>query len=49
MATRYGWMADTDPQTFQALVEIRRRMTFDERFRQVIESRDAVHLARRTD
>ena len=42
MATRYGWMADTDPQAFQALVEMRRRMTFDERFQQVIEMMEMV-------
>jgi hypothetical protein len=30
-------MADTSPEAFQALIELRRGMTFDERFRQVIE------------
>jgi hypothetical protein len=34
MAGHYGWMADTDPDAFRALIEIRRNMTFDERFRQ---------------
>jgi hypothetical protein len=37
MPSRYGWMADTDPKAFQALIEIRRNMTFDERFRQFLE------------
>jgi hypothetical protein len=30
-------MADTDPKAFQVLIELRRRMTFSERFRQVLE------------
>jgi hypothetical protein len=37
MPSRYGWMADTDPKAFQALIEIRRNMTFDERLRQFLE------------
>ena len=42
MATRYGWMADTDPKAFQTLIEIRRNMTFDERFRQFLEMTEMV-------
>ena len=42
MPTRFGWMADTDPQAFQALLELRRGMTFDEKFRQVIEMAEMV-------
>jgi hypothetical protein len=42
MASRYGWMADTDPKTFQALIETRRNMTFDERFRQFLEMTEMV-------
>jgi len=30
-------MADTDAEAFRALIEIRRNMTFDERFRQFLE------------
>jgi hypothetical protein len=30
MPSRYGWMADTDPKAFRALIEIRRNMTFDD-------------------
>jgi len=37
MPSRYGWTADTDPEAFQALIEIRCKMTFDERFRQFLE------------
>ncbi|MBZ5592436.1 MAG: hypothetical protein LAP39_09380 [Acidobacteriia bacterium] len=37
MASRYGWMADTNPEAFRALIEIRRNMTFDERFRQFLD------------
>lgn len=42
MATRFGWMADTDPKAFRALVELRRGMTFDQKFRQVIEMTEMV-------
>jgi len=42
MAGRYGWMADTDPQAFRVLIEIRRNMTFDERFRQFLEMSEMV-------
>jgi hypothetical protein len=35
-------MADTDPKAFHALIELRRKMTFDERFRQVIEMSEMV-------
>jgi hypothetical protein len=42
MPSRYGWMADTDPKAFQALIEIRRNMTFDERFRQFLEMTEMV-------
>ncbi len=42
MQTRFGWMADTDPQAFRALVEIRRKMTFDEKFRQFLEMTEMV-------
>ena len=42
MAGRYGWMADTDPQAFRVLVELRRRMTFDQKFCQVIEMSEMV-------
>ena len=42
MAGRYGWMADTDPKAFRALVELRRRMTFDQKFRQMIEMSEMV-------
>jgi hypothetical protein len=35
-------MADTDPKAFQALIELRRKMTFEERFRQVIEMSEMV-------
>jgi len=38
MAGHYGWMADTDPDAFRALIGIRRNMTFDERFRQFLEA-----------
>jgi len=37
MPTRFGWMADTDPKAFEKLIEIRRKMTFDERLRQFFE------------
>jgi len=37
MPSRYGWMADPDAEAFRALIEIRRNMTFDERFRQFLE------------
>ena len=30
-------MSDTTPEAFQALLEARRKMSFDERFRQVLE------------
>jgi hypothetical protein len=30
-------MADTDPKAFQVLIELRRKMTFDEKFRQFLE------------
>jgi hypothetical protein len=42
MPSRYGWMADTDPKAFHALIEIRRNMTFDERFRQFLEMTEMV-------
>jgi hypothetical protein len=42
MAGHYGWMADTDPDAFRALIEIRRNMTFDERFRQFLEMSEMV-------
>jgi hypothetical protein len=42
MPSRYGWMADTDPKAFQALIEIRRNMTFDERFRQFLQMTEMV-------
>jgi hypothetical protein len=42
MPSRYGWMADTDPQAFQVLVDLRRKMTFDQRFRQVLEMAEMV-------
>jgi len=42
MPSRYGWMADTDPQAFQVLVELRRGMTFDQRFQQVLEMAEMV-------
>ena len=42
MPTRFGWMADTDPKAFRALIEIRRNMTFDERFRQFLEMAEMV-------
>ena len=35
-------MADTDPEAFRALIEIRRNMTFDERFRQFLEMSEMV-------
>ena len=35
-------MADTDPEAFRALIEIRRKMTFDERFRQFLEMSEMV-------
>jgi hypothetical protein len=35
-------MADTDPQAFRVLVELRRRMTFDQKFCQVIEMSEMV-------
>ena len=41
MPTRFGWMADTDPKAFRALIEIRRNMTF-ERFRQFLEMMEMV-------
>ena len=37
MPSRFGWMADTDPKAFKALIELRRRMTFDEKLRQFLE------------
>jgi hypothetical protein len=42
MAGGYGWMADTDPEAFRVLIEIRRNMTFDERFRQFLEMSEMV-------
>ena len=42
MPSRYGWMADTDPKAFRALIKIRRNMTFDERFRQFLEMTEMV-------
>lgn len=42
MPSRHGWMADTDPNAFRALIEIRRRMTFDEKFRQLLEMMEMV-------
>lgn len=42
MPSRYGWMADTDPKAFQALIEIRRNMTFDERFQQFLQMMEMV-------
>jgi hypothetical protein len=30
-------MSDTTPEAFQALLEVRRKMSFDDRFRQVLE------------
>jgi hypothetical protein len=42
MPSRYGWMSDTDPQAFQVLVELRRKMTFDQRFRQFLEMAEMV-------
>jgi hypothetical protein len=42
MAGHYGWMADTDADAFRALIEIRRNMTFDERFRQFLEMSEMV-------
>ena len=42
MPPRFGWMTDTDPEAFEALLELRRSMTFDERFRQVIEMAEMV-------
>ena len=35
-------MADTDPRAFQVLVELRRKMTFDQRFRQFLEMAEMV-------
>lgn len=35
-------MADTDPKAFQVLIELRRRMTFDEKFRQFLEMTEMV-------
>jgi hypothetical protein len=35
-------MADTDPKAFEALIQLRRKMTFDERFRQLIEMSEMV-------
>jgi len=35
--TRFGWMADTDPKALEKLIELRRRMTFDQKLRQFFE------------
>jgi len=37
MPSRLGWLADTSDEAFRALIEIRRKMTFEERFRQMLE------------
>ena len=42
MAGHFGWMADTDPKAFRALIELRRRMTFDQKFRQFLEMSEMV-------
>ena len=42
MAGRYGWMEDTDPQAFRVLIELRRRMTFDQKFRHFLEMSEMV-------
>ncbi|MGH9720394.1 MAG: hypothetical protein ACRD8O_09290 [Bryobacteraceae bacterium] len=37
MATRYNWMADTQPKPFEVWVELQRRMTPGEKLAQVFE------------
>ncbi|MFN0167903.1 MAG: hypothetical protein ACKV22_15870 [Bryobacteraceae bacterium] len=37
MATRYGWMADTDEQAFAALVELQRKMSPGQKLAAVLE------------
>lgn len=37
MATRYGWMADTDAKAFETLVELQRKMSPGEKLAQVLE------------
>lgn len=40
MPTRFGWMADTDPKALEALIEIERKKTPDEKLAQVFEMAD---------
>ena len=37
MASRYGWMADTGPEAFKALVELQRRTSPGEKLAQVFQ------------
>ena len=37
MATRYAWMADTDPKAFEVLLDLQRRMSPGEKLAAVFE------------
>ena len=38
MATRYNWMADTDPKAFEVLIELQRKMTVEEKLACVLQT-----------
>ncbi len=37
MATRYGWLADTDERAFAALVDVQRKLSPGQKLNQVLE------------